>query len=249
MNATVQLFEMTRPEVEAALAAGFDTAVATFGATEQHGRHLPLGTDAIWGEALGLRITRALGNALQAPGVRIGRSEHHMDFPGSLTYSEATFNGIVADICHSLARHGFKRIVLIPTHGGNFRPLGAAAELIRPQLPEVEIIAYSDLSGFMNAIFTVAERFGFSRGHTGGHAGENETSLILALRPDLVDLEHAEAGYTDDPMNVADFIMRDGFKSVTPNGVLGNPQGASAEIGEAYLQALTDLFVAFVHEQ
>lgn len=248
MDTKVQLFEMTRPEVEAALAAGFDTAVATFGATEQHGRHLPLGTDAIWGEALGLRVTRALGNALQVPGVRIGRSEHHMDFPGSLTYGETTFNGIVADICHSLARHGFKRIVLIPTHGGNFRPLGAAAELVRPQLPAVQIIAYSDLAGFMDAIFAVAERYGFSRGHTGGHAGENETSLILALRPDLVDLENAEAGYIDDPMKVAGFIMRDGFKSVTPNGVLGNPQGAAGEIGEAYLQALTDLLVAFVQE-
>ena len=78
------LFEMTRPEIETALAAGRNTAVATFGATEQHGLHLPMGTDSLWGEELGTRVTQTLGDALQVPGVRIGRSEHHMDFAGSL---------------------------------------------------------------------------------------------------------------------------------------------------------------------
>ena len=58
------LFEMTRPEVEQAIAAGVDTVVVTFGSTEQHGLHLPLGTDAIWGEALGDRVVQSLGNAL-----------------------------------------------------------------------------------------------------------------------------------------------------------------------------------------
>jgi creatinine amidohydrolase len=246
MSQKVQLFEMTRPEVEAALTAGFDTAVATFGAVEQHGRHLPLGTDAIWGEEIGLRVTKALGHALQVPGVRIGRSEHHMDFPGSLTYSEQTFNSIVSDICHSLAHHGFKRIVLLPTHGGNFAPLGMAADLVRPQLADVQIIVYSNLLDFLDKLFAVAAGFGFSKGHTGGHAGENETSMILALRPDLVDLENAEAGYTDDPIQLAQEIFEKGFKAVTPNGVLGDPEGATAVIGEAYLQAITDLFVKFI---
>lgn len=249
MRAKVQLYEMTRPEVEAALALGYDTTVATFGAVEQHGRHLPLGTDAIWGEEIGLRVTQALGNALQVPGVRIGRSEHHMDFPGSLTYSENTFNHIVSDICHSLVQHGFKRIVLLPTHGGNFGPLGAAAKLVQPQLPEAKIIAYHDLLDFLDKLFAVAAGFGFSKGHTGGHAGENETSMILALRPDLVDLDNAEAGYTDDPIHLAAEIFEKGFKAVTPNGVLGDPEGATAVIGEAYLQAITDLFVNFVHAQ
>jgi creatinine amidohydrolase len=66
-----RLFEMTRPEVEQAIAAGIDTVIVTFGSTEQHGLHLPLGTDSIWGEELGDRVARALGNALLVPGVRI----------------------------------------------------------------------------------------------------------------------------------------------------------------------------------
>ena len=249
MSAKIQLFEMSRPEVEAAIAKGVDTAVATFGATEQHGLHLPLGTDALWGEEIGLRVTKALGNALQVPGVRIGRSEHHLAFPGSLSYSEATFNGIVSDICQSIAHHGFKRMVLIPTHGGNFAPLGAAADLVRPQLPDLQIVAYSELFPFVEALYEVAARFGFSPEHTGAHAGENETSMILALRPDLVDMDNAEAGFIGDPIAAAKILFKEGFKAVSENGVLGNPEGATAEIGEAYLESITNFFVDFVNAQ
>lgn len=243
-----QLFEMRRPEIEAALAAGVDTAVATFGSTEQHGLHLPMGTDSIWGEALGLRVTKTLGNALQAPGLRIGCSAHHMDFSGSLTLNDETFYLVVEDTCRSLAHHGFKHIVLIPTHGGNFRPIGAAAERIRTVLPGVNIIDYSDLISFMNVLFRVAAEFGFTPEHTGAHAGENETSLILALRPDLVDMSVAEAGFVGDHLALAPTIMQSGFIGVSPNGVLGDPAGARADIGEAYLQAMTADIVAYVKQ-
>ncbi len=246
MREQFQLWKMTRPQVEIALEKGWDTAVATFGATEQHGLHLPLGTDWLWGEELGARITQGLGDALQVPAVRIGCSDHHMDFAGSLTYSAETFFFIVNDICQSLARHGFKNIALIPTHGGNFGPIGAAAERIRPTLPDVNIIAGSDLYTFMDILFGVANQFGISPSHTGAHAGENETSMILALYPDLVDSERAEAGYVGDHLKLAERIFSDGFKGVTPNGVLGDPAGAKAEHGEAYLNALTDALVDFI---
>jgi creatinine amidohydrolase len=76
------LSEMTRPEVEQAIAEGIDTVIFTLGSTEQHGLHLPLGTDAMIGDILGDRVAFALGNALVAPGLRIGCFEHHMDFAG-----------------------------------------------------------------------------------------------------------------------------------------------------------------------
>jgi creatinine amidohydrolase len=106
------MFEMTRPEIEQALAAGVDTVVVTFGSTEQHGLHLPLGTDSLWGEYLGHRVAQALGDALLAPGVRVGCSEHHLAFAGSLTLREETFAQVAADLCRSLAHHGFRNLVL-----------------------------------------------------------------------------------------------------------------------------------------
>jgi creatinine amidohydrolase len=99
----INLFEMTRPEVEQALAAGVDTVIVPLGSTEQHGRHLPLRTVAILGQALGESMTCVLGNALLAPALLIGCSEHHMDFAGSLTLSKETFGAVVGDVCRSLA--------------------------------------------------------------------------------------------------------------------------------------------------
>lgn len=243
---TCRLFEMTRPEVEQALAAGIDTVVVTFGATEQHGLHLPLGTDFMWGEELGERVARALGDALVAPGVRIGCSEHHMDFAGSLTLREETFIQVVADLCHSLTRHGFHHIVLIPTHGGNFTPLARAVEAVQPEVPETNLIAFTDLMTFMDEIFRVAGEHGVTPEQAGGHAGEHETSLMLAVRPDLVAMAEAQPGYVGDQLGVAPIVFEQGFRAVTENGVLGDPRPASAASGEDYLTAMTDLLVKVI---
>jgi creatinine amidohydrolase len=242
---------MTRPEVEQAVADGVDTVIATFGSTEQHGLHLPLGTDAIWGEALGERVARSLGNALMAPVLPIGCSEHHMDFAGSLTLGQETFIQVVADICRSLAHHGFGHIVLIPTHGGNFAPLAKAVETIRPDLPGVNLIAFTDLMGFMDEIFRVGKARKVTPEQAGAHSGEFETSLMLTVRPDLVAINEAQAGYVGDQLSIAAVVFEKGFRAVTPNGVLGDPRDASAANGEAYMAAMTDLLVGFIkaHKQ
>ena len=244
----INLFEMTRPEVEQAIAAAVDTVVVPLGSTEQHGLHLPLGTDAILGEALGDRVARALGNALLAPGITIGCSEHHMDFAGSLTLSKETFSAVVADVCRSLARHGFGHIALIPTHGGNFAPLAKAVKTIRPELSGVNLIAYTDLMGFMNEIFRVSKTRKVTPEQAGGHSGEFETSLMLSVRPDLVAMDEAQAGYVGDPFSIAALVFEKGFRAATENGVLGDPGDASAANGEVYLAALTDLLVGFIKE-
>jgi creatinine amidohydrolase len=242
----INLFEMTRPEVEQALAAGVDTVIVPLGSTEQHGRHLPLGTDAILGQALGDRVARALGNALLAPGILIGCSEHHMDFAGSLTLRKETFIEVVGDLCRSLAHHGFGHIALIPTHGGNFAPLAKAVKAIRPELSGVNLIAYTDLMGFMNEIFRVGKVREVTPEQAGAHSGEFETSLMLTVRPDLVAMDDAQPGYVGDQLGIAAVVFEKGFRAVNENGVLGDPSNASAANGEVYLAALTDLLVGFI---
>ena len=242
----INLFEMTRPEVEQAIAAGVDTVVVPLGSTEQHGLHLPLGTDAILGEAIGDGVARALGNALLAPAITIGCSEHHMDFAGSLTLSKETFSAVVADVCRSLAHHGFGHIALIPTHGGNFAPLAKAVRAIRPELSGVNLIAYTDLMGFMDEIFRACKAREVTPEQAGGHSGEFETSLMLSVRPDLVAMDEAQPGYVGDQLSIAAVVFEKGFRAATENGVLGDPSDASAANGEAYLAAITDLLVGFI---
>lgn len=241
-----KLAEMRWPEVEAALDQGIDTVIVTFGSTEQHGLHLPLATDSLWGEALGNKVAQKLGDALLAPALRIGCSEHHMAFPGSITLRKETFIEVVADYCQSLARHGFRNIVLIPTHGGNFAPLAEAVEQIAKRLPDVNIIAYTDLMGLLNAGFRLAEERGVTAGEAGGHAGEWETSMILALRPELVAMDKAQAGYTGDMEAIAPVVFEQGFRAVTDIGVLGDPAKADPAAGQAYLETLAALLVDYI---
>ena len=131
MSERILLEEMTWPEVEEALEAGWTTVVVAVGAVEQHGPHLPLLVDAARGDRLAVEVARRLGDALVAPTIRIGCSEHHMGFPGTLTLRRATLEAICLDYVVSLARHGFTRICFVPSHGGNFGPLAEMLDDLR----------------------------------------------------------------------------------------------------------------------
>src|SRR3954469_13286480 len=180
----VELDKLTWPEVKAELEAGRDTVVVAFGAAEQHGPHLPLATDALIGDHLARRVAERL-DAFVGRTVRPGCPSHHLAFPGTLSLSDETFHGIVADVVRSLARGGFRRAVLLPTHGGNFGPLGAALERLGP-VEGITVSAVTDVQKLLAiARFGEAE-LGVPLAEGGLHAGEWETSMLLAAEPDAV---------------------------------------------------------------
>jgi creatinine amidohydrolase len=228
----VELDRISWPEVKAELEAGRDTVVIAFGATEQHGPHMPLATDALIGDHLARLVADKL-DAFVAPTVRIGCSEHHLAFPGTLSVSEQTFHGIVADIVRSLARGGFRRVVLLPTHGGNFAPLAAAIDKLGP-VDGIEIKALTDLG----ALFAIAQlgldEHGVPLSEGGLHAGEWETSMLMTIHPDLVRPERGEPGFTGDMEAAVGSIFGEGVHAVSENGVIGDPAQASAAHGERY---------------
>src|SRR3990172_9182400 len=187
---------MTWPEVREELSRGRTTVVVPFGAVEQHGPHLPLGTDAIFGDEIGLAVAERL-DAFLAPTVRVGFSPHHMAFAETLTVDEETFQAVARSIVRALAGHGFRRIVLLPTHGGNFRPLGAAVSRLAPA-GGGKGVTFPDVGVLLNAILPAPPALGVTPAEGGVHAGEWETSMMLALRPELVRMERAEEGYVGD---------------------------------------------------
>jgi hypothetical protein len=128
---TILLEEMTWRDVDEAIEAGRTTVVVAVGAVEQHGPHLPLLVDAVRGDRLAVEVARRLGVALVAPTIRIGCSEHHMAFPGTLTLRRSTLEAICLDYTVSLARHGFRRVCFVPSHGGNFGPLAEMLDDLR----------------------------------------------------------------------------------------------------------------------
>lgn len=247
MIETRLLEEMTWPEVEEVLATGWATVVVAVGAVEQHGPHLPLLVDAARGDRLALEVAERLGDAVVAPTIRVGCSEHHMGFAGTVSLRRNTLEAICLDYTVSLARHGFQRICFVPSHGGNFGPLaGMLPDLRAAVAPDCRVDAYTDLIGFMElwqaAVREVAPEL---VERVGGHADLAETSEMLCIRPDLVREERAEAGHVQPfDEELKERIFREGFRAVTRNGILGDARGATEEIGEACLAAAADGIVA-----
>ncbi len=247
MFRTLLLEEMTWPEVEAALADGYTSVVVAAGAIEQHGRHLPLLVDAARGDRLALEVARRLGRSLVGPTIRVGCSEHHMGFPGTISLRGDTFKAVCLDYVTSLARHGFRTVYLVPSHGGNFAPLATMLEELRTAgAPECEVYAYTDLMEFVGLwVGAVREVAPELTRRVGGHADIAESSEMLCIRPDLVREELAEAGYVGGfDAALAERIFGEGLRAVTANGVLGDPRGMSREIGERCIARAAEGIVA-----
>ena len=240
----VELDRLTWPEVRAEQERGRDTVVIALGATEQHGPQMPLATDALLGDHLARMVAERL-DAFVAPTVRIGCSEHHLEFPGTLSLSDGTFHAVVADVVRSLARGGFARVVLLPTHGGNFGPLATALELLGPQ-HDIEVRALTDLGALFTIAQLGADEHGVPLGEGGVHAGEWETSMLIAIHPELVHSDRGEPGYTGDPQAAVGTIFGEGVHAVSQNGVIGDPSRASAEHGARYWDEVLNLTLAAI---
>lgn len=232
---------MTSPEIGEALAKGWTTAVFACGAVEQHGPHIALSMDASHGTALAEAVARRLGRALVAPTTRVGCSEHHMGFAGSLTLRKSTFHALVEDYVRSLAHHGFTRILILPTHGGNFAPLDEAMPALREAAGAgCRLEAATDLFGLMEVWTGVASEFGLEAG-VGGHADVAEGSIMMALHPERVRPERTEPGLTGAlSQETTARLFAHGMKAVSPNGILGDPTGMNAALGRRLVDALAE---------
>jgi creatinine amidohydrolase len=248
---TVLIEEMAWPQVEQAVAEGKTTVLLACGAVEQHGPHLPIGTDAYLGTAIAERAALLAGNALVAPTLRPGLSDHHMSFPGSLTLRPETFIALLTDYCTSLAKHGFERIVIFPSHGGNADMMKAHLPwLARALADQCEVVLSSRLDDGMVRIGEYLADRGVTIGRAGVHAGYSETAMMLAHAPELVQMDQAAPGLTDEAFYAPDQVRRSqmssflyGIRSQSANGVLGDPSGANAEIGEHLLQMAAESLV------
>ena len=242
----IHLDRLTWAEVKSEIENGRDTVIVPLGSTEQHGRHMPLGTDAVLGDEFGWALANRL-DAFLAPTVRFGCSEHHLSFAGTISMSEETFKRIVIDVAASLSRHGFRRIVLLPTHGGNFKPLADTVAELKP-VENVKVIAFTDLEGLVKAAFESSGSFGINPAQSGAHSGEWETSLMLAFRPEQVKMAQAAAGFVGPLSEIMEKVFG-GIQNLDENGVLGDPRPASAAAGERYFEEIIDYLYRWVKEQ
>ena len=129
-----------------------------------------------------------------APIIRPGLSAHHMCFPGSLTLRPEVFRGLVEDYVDCYVNHGFKNIVLVSSHGGNFATMAALAQELDAKYPDNNIVSGLSLDDFLE-VFKETERiFGLPAGGLRRHACCLETAIMLHIRPDCVRMDRARPG-------------------------------------------------------
>jgi creatinine amidohydrolase len=174
-----------------------------------------------------------------------------MRFAGTMTLSGNTLRDVAIEMGESLSRHGFRLIVMLPTHGGNFAPVQAAVEQLNDRLEGAT--AYSPAADFARDVIAgaaggVSATAGITPGQSGAHSGEWETSIMLRLRPELVAMDAAEVGYTGDMGEGIRrmYEQREGVEALSPNGVMGDPTLADAARGDAYLERFVSGVVASV---
>ena len=243
------------PELEAAIAQGA-CAIVPLGAVEQHGPHLPFATDAWIADALAARVCARWPGGVALPAVAFGCSPEHADFPGTVALRSETLEALLADLVSSLARHGFASVFLFSAHGGNAAPLRDALPALREAAnasarahgrPAPRVVAHTDLAGLTRALQRAAAAQGIGAAEAGHHAGEIETSILLALRPGAVRRDAFAAG-TLEPRADAQALFYPSLRANAPSGTVGDPRPADAARGARYLEAWTEELIACLRE-
>jgi creatinine amidohydrolase len=237
------LASLTWPDVEALLRGGARTAVLPLGATEQHGPHLPFATDTHIAEALADRFCARVPEAIRLPALPLGCSSEHAAFPGTLSLRSQTLCAAVQDVVTSLAAHGFDTVVIFSAHGGNDAVLREALPALRAAAAPTQVIGITGIDRLTAVWHAASGAAGVDARAAGHHAGEFETSILLALAPETVRRERLAPGLLEVGGN-PQAIFYPSLRAHSPSGVVGDPRAAAAERAERYLAAWADALVA-----
>ncbi len=213
--------------------------VVPLGATEQHGPHLPLGTDTAVAHALAIALAQHRPDIVVAPELPFGASGEHADFAGTLSIGTEVTTAVLVELVRSA--DAFRGVVLVNAHGGNQEALAAACR--QSSADGRDVLAFTPSPAMLAA---TAELHG---ARVDAHAGWVETSLMLALHAEAVRADRAAAGNCRPIQGLLGELQVGGIRAVSANGVLGDPAGSTASAGQALFEQLLFALAGSVEER
>ena len=230
------LAEMTSPEIDA---LPRDIVVLMpVASCEQHSLHLPVFTDSMIGGEVARRVhERVPDDVLVLPVQWLGYSQHHIRYPGTISAISETHLLLMMDIVASMVGFGFKKILIQNSHGGNGANISVLLQRLMERYGDEEIEFYSRWAWAGGERLDQIRELG---GAGSGHAGETETSMVLAMRPELVRTDQLDKDGEREGMRAPGAASYSRFDQRTRHGGVGDPRPATAEKGEALLDASAD---------
>ena len=231
-----QLERLSQP-VAASMLAATGTAVLCAGSVEQHGGHLPLGTDAFAAQSIAERVAHRLDTVV-APLGPIGVAPYHLPWPGSLSLSPATLSAVLGDVCRALCQAGVSRILLVNWHEGNSPTLRIASAEAQQRHPVRIVIAETHV--ITHSLYPDEMEF--------THAGSMETAAVLAYESGLVHLDRRIEASDRASGEAAHALFRrpdvypvlQDFRDIAPSGWYGRPELADCDRAEEIAEAVAD---------
>lgn len=213
----------------------FNKVIFGIGSTESHGEHMPMGTDWMIANGLAKNIADQFSDILLLPPVMYGVSEHHKNFNFTLYIQAETMINILKDIFASIHNRGITKIIVVNGHDGNIAPIEIAARAYKMSHPEVSILTLPSWWENLDAILpegTLSE-------WNGGHGGETETSMGMALFPELIDLSYAKT-MIPKLKNSQVMEMKWSFSEISTVGSVGYPDRANPEKAKLIMEVLVN---------
>jgi creatinine amidohydrolase len=225
--------EMTWPQLRE-VPRDRTVVVAPIAACEQHSRHLPTCTDTLLVTAVGEGLAERLPDkVLLLPTLWLGASAHHLRFGATLSVDVDTHIDVLCDLLRPLLDDGYQRLMLLNGHGGNIDTMHTALRRLQPHYRDRQMTAASYWEIAEKEMAALAE----GPRKLVGHACEMETSMVMALRPDLVRREEIRDDHPPAEPELRGLYISEDMKQRTQQGAVGYPAFASAEKGKALLQA------------
>lgn len=239
-------------EIEKSIRTGRITkAILPVGSLEQHGPHLPLSTDTMIADYVAEKVSKKCPDTIKLPTIQLGCSAEHVGFAGTLSIEPETMSRIILDISSSLVKSKLSKFFIVNGHGGNRAVLDSTIGRVKEAFPEMHAYCFTIIDIAKQKFDEIRK----SNRRFVGHADEIETSMMLAIKPDLVDMSKALSeepmlpkALSFEPEDLARVSFAWNARDLSKSGVMGNPLLASAQDGRILIEFAVDAISTIMNE-